>query len=116
MRQKVSLVTSSIGKLATKRVPSMLRSSKPVEAWYRTPDYVRWSRAIRERASFRCEQCGRVDTRMFADHIKEVKDGGSLFDLNNGMCLCGSCHVLKTNVERLLRAERKKKLQSGGEV
>jgi len=40
---------------------------------------------------------------MFADHIKELSDGGERFALSNGQCLCGSHHTLKTNRERARR-------------
>ena len=40
---------------------------------------------------------------MFADHIVELKDGGAPYDLNNGQCLCGSCHTRKTVAERVRR-------------
>ena len=31
------------------------------------------------------------------DHIKEIKDGGTPYDLNNLQSLCNSCHAIKTN-------------------
>lgn len=40
--------------------------------------------------------CGRVERRMFVDHIKERKDGGALLDLANLQTLCGSHHTTKT--------------------
>jgi hypothetical protein len=40
---------------------------------------------------------------MFADHIKERRDGGDPTDPNNGMCLCGSHHTIKTQRERARR-------------
>jgi hypothetical protein len=33
---------------------------------------------------------------MFADHIVELRDGGSRTDPLNGQCLCGKHHSLKT--------------------
>jgi 5-methylcytosine-specific restriction protein A len=33
---------------------------------------------------------------MYADHVVELKEGGSLLDLRNGQCLCGAHHQIKT--------------------
>lgn len=40
---------------------------------------------------------------MFADHIKEVRDGGAPYDLMNGQCLCGRHHTIKTTQARAAR-------------
>lgn len=62
---------------------------------------------IRERGA-RCEDPScrypdRVGTRLFGDHIVELKDGGAPLDKTNVMLRCGSCHTRKTNVERARR-------------
>src|SRR5262245_62963590 len=44
--------------------------------------------------------------RMYADHIIELRDGGSLLDLSNGQCLCGSHHELKSAAVRVQRRKR----------
>ncbi len=71
---------------------------------YGTPEHVAWSKHVRARAGYRCEVCGTSEGRMYADHIKEVKDGGRLLDLANGQCLCASHHQAKTMIERAKRA------------
>jgi len=43
--------------------------------------------------------------RMYADHIVELKDGGSLLNLANGQCFCASHHEIKTAEIRRLRTE-----------
>ena len=45
---------------------------------------------------YRCSRA-QPEHRMFADHIVEIKDGGSILDVNNGQCLCYSHHTIKTN-------------------
>ncbi len=40
---------------------------------------------------------------MFADHIKEMQDGGAKLDPANGRCLCGCHHTKKTIQERAKR-------------
>jgi hypothetical protein len=76
---------------------------KQRDAIYATDDHVEWSKAVRMRAGWCCEKCGRRDARMFADHIIELSDGGQQHDLGNGQCLCGSCHTIKTMQERAKR-------------
>lgn len=50
---------------------------------------------IRKRGR-RCEQCGRENTRIFGDHVQELKDGGAPLAASNVRLLCGSCHTRKT--------------------
>ena len=76
---------------------------KQPEAWYRTPQHVAWSRAVKERAGYQCERCG--ERALYADHITEIKDGGT-WELSNGQALCASCHTSKTMAERARRAYR----------
>jgi hypothetical protein len=78
---------------------------------YTTPQYRAWRAAVVARAGGRCEavvqghRCTKTmpEHRMYSDHIKELKDNGSLLDVNNGQCLCSSHHVLKTIEARTRR-------------
>lgn len=81
-------------------------AEKQVLEHYQTPDHRAWRQAIFERFHGCCAVCGRYEKRMFADHIVELKDGGSPFDVSNGQLLCGSHHTIKTNAEKAKRAER----------
>ena len=84
---------------------------RPVDAVYRTPMYLAWQLFVIGRAGKRCEalddgiRCRKAapEHRMFADHKKELQDGGSPFDPANGQCLCGSHHTIKTMHERARR-------------
>lgn len=83
---------------------------KRVDQVYKAQEHLVWRRLVLERAKGACEwvgedgrRCGRREARMFADHIKELTDGGDRFLLSNGQCLCGSHHTLKTNRERARR-------------
>lgn len=111
MNRKVSLVNSPIARMTTKRVPTL---QKKVDEHYMSQEFIQWSKDVKTRAGYRCEKCGRAETRMFADHIKEIKDGGLFLDLMNGQCLCGSCHTRKTWDEKRHREERMKSITSGG--
>ena len=65
---------------------------------YKTDDYAKWREVVIARAGGKCQWpgCERAERRMFADHIRELKDGGAPFDPANGQCLCGRHHTLKT--------------------
>jgi len=76
------------------------RSTKPTLPFYKTQEWVQLvARVVRTRGR-RCENpdCKRdgILTRIFADHIIEIKDGGALLDESNIEILCGSCHTTKT--------------------
>jgi 5-methylcytosine-specific restriction endonuclease McrA len=60
---------------------------------------------IRQRGAY-CEDCGRAASRLFADHVIELKDGGAALDPSNVRLSCGSCHGLKT---ARVRAERQRR-------
>jgi 5-methylcytosine-specific restriction enzyme A len=51
----------------------------------------------------RCQQCGRTNTRIYADHILELADGGARLDHSNVQLLCGACHTRKSQAERARR-------------
>jgi 5-methylcytosine-specific restriction enzyme A len=79
---------------------------------YNSPEFIAWRSIVLRRAGYRCEavdqyghRCsrGRPEYTVYADHIHELSDGGSLNDPNNGMCLCASCHQHKTMTMRVRR-------------
>ena len=82
---------------------------KRVDPYYKQPEHLAWRARVLARAGRKCEwvergrACGRSEARMFADHIKELEDGGEPFALSNGQCLCGRHHTIKTNRERARR-------------
>lgn len=53
-----------------------------------------------------CASCGRDKTRLYVDHIVELKDGGAPYDKRNLTVLCGSCHTTKSNAEKRKREGR----------
>lgn len=83
---------------------------KRVDAFYTSDEYAQWRDEVKLRAGMRCEwvssdgsKCARKEHRMFADHIVEVKDGGARFDPENGQCLCGRHHTIKTVALKRIR-------------
>jgi hypothetical protein len=108
-RVPLQSLTQTIATLDTRRVKP---APKQAEAIYHTPEYRAWREAVITRAGARCEaitkdgrRCRKAAprNRMFADHRKELKDGGAPFDLANGECLCGSHHSAKTARSRAAR-------------
>lgn len=86
--------------------PRTARPAPKVAApFYTTPEWRGlMARLLKERGR-RCEDpsCGRTGTRIFGDHIRELKDGGAALDPRNIRLLCGSCHTAKTNRARAAR-------------
>ena len=99
-------------RLATLDTRSLPPPPKAAEPLYQTVAYRIWRSDVIEAAGARCEavdngrRCWKAAprNRMFADHRVEVRDGGALFDVANGQCLCGAHHTAKT---ARARAERR---------
>lgn len=99
-RYRLPSIRSPIGRLTgrTVELPPKQRADH-----YATPEHLAWRRAIIARAGGMCERCGRANVRLFADHVRELRDGGDPLDLANGQALCGRCHTEKTNTARANR-------------
>lgn len=99
-RSKLTMAPSRIGTLD-------MRSAKPapkvVMPFYSSPEWRTLMNGIIKARGRRCEACGRTGTRIFGDHIVELKDGGAPLDPSNIQCLCGSCHTAKTARARAAR-------------
>ena len=85
---------------------------KQKDAFYNSPEFQHWRSMVLARAGYQCEatdqhgqRCTktRPEHRLYADHIVEIKDGGSLLDINNGQALCASHHESKTVAARTQR-------------
>jgi 5-methylcytosine-specific restriction enzyme A len=92
-------------RIATK--PQRLRpAAKARAAIYGTEMHRAWAAEVIARSGGMCQGIGCPNPysggRLFADHIRELKDGGG-FDLANGVALCGSCHTRKTLAARARR-------------
>jgi 5-methylcytosine-specific restriction endonuclease McrA len=91
-------------------VPSRIsqRRNKETLPFYRTQKWRKFIAAIVEKRGKRCEKCKHdcQDTRIFGDHIIELRDGGEMFDETNVQLLCGSCHTTKTLRARMERMRR----------
>jgi len=73
---------------------------------YQSSEHQRWAFEVKRRDRFVCQKCGAQDTRLIADHIIEIVDGGAPLDVSNGMTLCIACHNRKTAAARADRVRR----------
>jgi hypothetical protein len=82
--------------------------AKRADPFYASPEHVAWRTDVIAAARGLCQDDQHQGAnpprgRLFADHIKERKDGGAPFDRANGMARCGSCHTRKTMATRATR-------------
>ncbi len=93
-------------------IPTPTPSQGTIDPVYNDERYKVWRKTVVANAGFRCQaiengfRCTKSapESRMFADHIVELRDGGKPFDPANGQCLCGRHHSLKTAKARAQRA------------
>jgi len=88
---------------------------KRADPFYLTPEWRNLIDDIVRERGRRCEdpECRTPDraTRIFGDHIVELRDGGAPLDRTNILLRCGTCHTRKTLRERARRLAR----PTGGE-
>jgi len=96
-------------RLATADTRAVRPPPKTPDPHYATPEHKAWRDKVLERAGYACQDPQhppgrpRSGIRLFADHIRELRDDGARFDLDNGMARCGSCHTRKTTETRAAR-------------
>ncbi|MCF7875366.1 MAG: hypothetical protein K9L99_05855 [Candidatus Omnitrophica bacterium] len=54
-----------------------------------------WAEAIKLRAGYRCEYCGNINN-LNSHHIFTRSRKATRWELNNGVCLCVSCHTFSS--------------------
>ena len=74
--------------------------------FHQTPRWHRLARAVKDRAGWRCEKCGKSG-RLETDHRVPIATTGAglagQWDPSNLQTLCRNCHFQKSAKERLLR-------------
>ena len=94
-------------KLQVQRAPldDDVRYAHTNDSYYNSKEHRAWRTLIITRAKGMCQWpgCNAREPRMFADHIVEIRDGGSRTDPLNGQCLCGKHHAIKTHRAKLER-------------
>lgn len=81
------------------------KATEPFQSFYSSTDWKQFRDAVIAERGKRCEMagCGATPGRVYLDHVRELKDGGSPLDRGNVMVLCPSCHTKKTNRARMAR-------------
>jgi 5-methylcytosine-specific restriction enzyme A len=86
-------------------------SEGTVDPHYNSAEHGEWRARVLHNAGHRCQwvengqRCPKdaPHHRLFADHIRELRDGGHPTDPANGQCLCGAHHTRKTMKARATR-------------
>lgn len=104
----------------TKRKMSEVRKGKGNANWKggitellrgirRSSEFFQWRKSVLERDNHQCRDCGSIQN-VNAHHIKAIIDEPDLiFELSNGLTLCGDCHKRHTSWQRL-NGRRQRKL------
>jgi 5-methylcytosine-specific restriction enzyme A len=94
-------------RIATRDTRRVLPPPKIRASIYGTAEFAEWRAAVIRRSGGFCQDPACANPlrrcRLYADHPKELRDGGEPFNLANGMARCGSCHQRKTLAERAKR-------------
>lgn len=53
-----------------------------------------WSKAVKKRAGFKCEVCGKTES-LNSHHVVGRRNRRLRWELFNGVCLCAGCHTFK---------------------
>jgi len=100
MKPRLGTLPPRLGILDTRRVKPAPKRADP---FYLSPEWRTLMARLMAKRGRRCEACGRVNCRIFGDHIIELNDGGAPLDPSNVKLLCGSCHTTKTSSARAER-------------
>lgn len=99
-------------RLATLNIRLAPAAPKIADPHYQSPEHAAWRKEVLRRAGHRCQAADCTHphrgegSRLFADHVVELRDGGAALDLGNGQALCGACHTRKTIAARARRQAR----------
>lgn len=85
--------------------PRLARAPKVALPFYKSKDWRDLVARLIAKRGRRCEAkgCGQGG-RIYADHVVEIRDGGSTLDERNIQLLCAKCHGVKTEAARRRRA------------
>lgn len=75
------------------KIKARFKPGKVSSQQYRkTPEYELWRQEVYKRANYLCEKCNTKGI-LYAHHIKDAAKHPELrLDINNGKCLCLTCH------------------------
>ena len=82
------------------------RKNKKID---RSPEFRLWKSSVLKRDNYTCQNCG-AKTNLEAHHIKEVCNYPELkYEIENGVCLCNTCHRKTENYGYKARKIKKQK-------
>ncbi|MDP3550621.1 MAG: HNH endonuclease [Novosphingobium sp.] len=82
------------------RPPRVAARAKKVLPIYQSPEWKALVRQVIKARGRKCEDCGTGVGRIYADHVRELKDGGAALDPMNVRLRCATCHGIKTEAVR----------------
>lgn len=99
-------------RIATRDTRAVKPPAKTADPHYLTPEHRAWRSEVIRRAGGQCQdrehdpRRPRQGVRLFADHIRELRDDGAALDPANGEARCGACHARVTLARRAVRMGR----------
>jgi 5-methylcytosine-specific restriction protein A len=93
--------------------PRLTPRTKQISDVYHSKPWVELRATIIKQRGRRCEDANcttpnRGEGRqIYADHVVELQDGGTLLDPNNVLLRCAPCHTRKTLAERAKRMAKR---------
>ena len=103
---KLGLRPTSTRLVAPIRGDASARSAKPTLDFYGSAAWKAIRLEVQRAANRTCQGCGKTDTRIYVDHIVEMRDGGAPLQRSNLQALCGGCHAKKSAREKARRQGR----------
>ena len=104
-RPRIKIAQPRLKAQDSRRIKPEEKRALPI---YSTPEYRVWRAEVIRRSGGQCQDPrhdpGRSRGKLYADHVKELRDGGAPFDVSNGLARCAPCHLRKTidaRVDRL---------------
>lgn len=86
------------------RPPRVAPRAKKVVPFYQSAEWKALVAQVIKARGRKCQDCGSGSGRIYADHVKELRDGGAPLDPMNIWLRCAPCHGIKTEAERRKRA------------
>ncbi|ABD25091.1 HNH endonuclease [Novosphingobium aromaticivorans DSM 12444] len=86
------------------RPPRIAPRAKKTLPFYQSAEWKALVAQVIKLRGRRCQDCGSGSGRIYADHVKELRDGGAPLNPMNIWLRCSPCHGAKTEARRRERA------------
>ena len=101
MRPRLKAMDHRTVKPMDPRTYAARRKADPAMAFYGTSAWQTMRKEVVEERGYRCEDCGTVPSRIYCDHVVELKDGGAPLDKTNIRLRCHTTTTLRARGERM---------------